>query len=167
MLETLGQSTILPVLRAQDDVITEQRHVYLMTANTTLTVTGGRIRVTPKAGGHHHPGDNLFTSLAKERGGTAIGVILSGEGSDGACGIRAIRQSGGTTLAQYPGSARFPSMPINAIETGCVDFVLRPDEIARKLARLCASLATSGDECEPPPSSRSKHNNDLAYASVG
>lgn len=139
LLKTLSHSTILPVLRAQDDVATQQRHVYVMTANTTLTVTADRIRVTLKAGGDHHPGDILFTSLAEERGQGAIGVVLCGEGSDGACGIQAIRQSGGATLAQHPGSARFPSMPINAIETRCVDFVLRPDEIARESARLCGS----------------------------
>lgn len=107
-----------------------------MTANTTLTMTGGRIRVTPKTGGCPHPGDVLFISLAEERADSAVSVVLSGEGSDGAFGVQAIRQRGGTTLAQYPGSARFPSMPINAIETGCVRFVLRPNEIARELTRL-------------------------------
>lgn len=169
LLETLGHSTILPVLRAQNDVATEQRHVYVMTANTTLAVSGGRIRVTPKAGGDHHPGDILFTSLAEERGQGAIGVVLSGEGSDGACGIQAIRQSGGATLAQHPGSARFPSMPINAIETGCVDFVLRPDDIARELARLSSFQfgvppASVRDEGEPAPLCRVRPN---AHPSAG
>jgi two-component system, chemotaxis family, CheB/CheR fusion protein len=159
LLETLSHSTILPVLRAQDDLATEERHVYVMTANTTLAVSGGRIRVTPKAGGDHHPGDILFTSLAEARGDGAIGVVLSGEGSDGACGVQAIRQSGGTTLAQHPGSARFPSMPINAIDTGCVDFVLRPDDIARELDRLCgfrlgASPASGGADAMQRPLSR-------------
>jgi len=146
LFETLRQRTVLPVVRAQDGVAAEQRHVYVITANTTLTITAGRIRVTAKAGGLHHPGDLLFTSLAAERGDSAIGVVLSGEGSDGAFGIQAIKQGGGATLAQYPGSARFPSMPINAIETGCVRFVLRPNQIAGELARLSgyASLANLG-----------------------
>jgi two-component system, chemotaxis family, CheB/CheR fusion protein len=158
LFETLTQRTIRPVMRPHDGVVAEQGNVYVTTANMALTMSGGRIRVTPKAGGLHDPGDILFTSLAQERGHDAIGVVLSGEGSDGALGIRAIRQSGGVALAQYPGSARFPSMPINAIETGCVDFVLRPNEIAHELARLsgvqsAASLATFRDECEPPVSS--------------
>jgi chemotaxis response regulator CheB len=80
--------------------------------------------------------------LLEERGQRAIGVVLPGEGSDGALGIQAIRRSGGATLAQYPGSARFPSMPINAIETGCVDFVLRPNEIVAELG--CLSGYPSG-----------------------
>ena len=134
--EALAKRTILPVMRAQDGVVAEQDHVYLIPANSTLTMTGRRIRVTPNASKDHHPGDILFTSLAEERGDLAIGVVLSGGGSDGALGVQAIKQGGGTTFAQYPGSARFPSMPISAIETGCVGFVLRPNEIARELTRL-------------------------------
>lgn len=153
LFETLSQRTIRPVTRPRDGLLAEQGNVYVSTASMALTMIGGRIRVAAKTGGHH-PGDILFTSLAQERGHGAIAVVLSGEGSDGALGIRAIRQNGGATLAQYPGSARFPSMPINAIQTGCVDFVLRPNEIARELARLsgdrsAAALATLRDECEP------------------
>src|SRR3984893_6607004 len=136
LAEALAQRTILPVMLAHDGVVAEQDHVYLIPANNTLTMTGRRIRVTPNAGKLHHPGDILFTSLAKECGDSAIGVVLSGGGSDGALGVRAIKQGGGTTFAQYPGSARFPSMPICAIETGSVGFVLRPNEIARALTRL-------------------------------
>ena len=136
LAEALAKRTILPVMHAHDGVVAEQDHIYLIPANTTLTMSGRRIRVTPNASKLHHPGDILFSSLAKERGDSAIGVVLSGEGSDGALGIRAIKQGGGTTFAQYPGSARFPGMPISAIETGCVGFVLRPNEIARELTRL-------------------------------
>jgi hypothetical protein len=75
-------------------------------------------------------------SLAQEFGTNAIGVILSGGGTDGGLGVRAIKHAGGLTFAQYPGSARFPNIPINAIDSGCVDFVLRPNEIAHELARV-------------------------------
>ena len=136
LAEALAMRTSLPVMQAADGMVAEQAHVYVIPAGTTLTMTGRRIRVTPNGGGLHHPGDILFTSLAKERGDSAIGVVLSGGGSDGALGIQAIKQGGGTTFAQYPGSARFPGMPISAIETGCVGFVLRPNEIARELTRL-------------------------------
>lgn len=141
LAEALAKRTILPVVHAHDGMVAEQDHVYLIPANTTLTMTGRRIRVTPNASKLHHPGDILFASLAKEHGDSAIGVVLSGEGSDGALGIRAIKQGGGTTFAQYPGSARFPGMPISAIETGCVGLVLRPNEIARELTRLSRHAA--------------------------
>jgi two-component system CheB/CheR fusion protein len=144
LAETLTKRTILPVIDANDGVVLEPDHVYVIRANTTLTITGGRIRVTPKASGVYRPGDSLFTSLAEERGDSAIGVVLSGGGSDGALGIQAIKKGGGSTFAQYPGSARFPSMPISAIETGCVDSVLRPNEIALELSRLIHRVAPPG-----------------------
>jgi two-component system CheB/CheR fusion protein len=144
LVEAFAKRTILPVLQAHDDGVPEPGHVYVMPANTTLTIIGGRIRVTPNASVHRHPGDILFASLAEERGDGAIGVVLSGGGSDGALGISAIRQHGGTTFAQYPGSSRFPSMPISAIETGCVSFVLRPNEIARELIRLSRGAVSAG-----------------------
>lgn len=131
----LARRTMFPVIHAQDGVMPERDHVYVMSANTTLTITGGRFTVTPGVTGLHHPGDTLFTSLAEDRGEGSIGVVLSGGGSDGALGVQAIRKCGGTTFAQYPGSARFPSMPISAIETGCVDAVLRPNEIAHALTQ--------------------------------
>ena len=93
-------------MQATDGTVAEQDHVDLIPAGTRLTMTGRRIRATPKSGGPHHPGDILFTSLAKDRGDSAIGVVLSGGGSDGALGIQAIKQGGGTTFAQYPGDLR-------------------------------------------------------------
>jgi two-component system, chemotaxis family, CheB/CheR fusion protein len=136
LFDTLAKRTILPVMHAHDGAVVKQDHVYVITANTTLTMASGRIRVTPNPSRLHHSADILFSSLAKERRYGAIGVVLSGEGSDGALGIQALKQVGGVTFAQYPGSARFPSMPISAIETGCVSFVLRSNEIAHELARL-------------------------------
>jgi two-component system, chemotaxis family, CheB/CheR fusion protein len=137
----LAKRTVFPVSHAQDGVMPERDHVYVMRANTTLTITGGHFSVIPAASGPYRPGDTLFTSLAEDRGDGAIGVVLSGGGSDGALGVQAIRKGGGTTFAQYPGSARFPSMPISAIETGCVDAVLRPNEIAHALIRRSHNVA--------------------------
>jgi two-component system CheB/CheR fusion protein len=136
LAESLAKRTSLPVIHAHDGLVAEHGRLYVIPPNSTPTMTGGRICVTPTASGIDSPADALFTSLAQEFGGNAIGVILSGGGSDRAPGIRAIRQAGGITFAQYPGSARFPNIPISAIDTGCVDFVLRPNEIAHELARI-------------------------------
>jgi two-component system CheB/CheR fusion protein len=114
LCEALAKRTMLPVVHARDGAVVEQGHVYVITANTALTLTGGRIRVTSNPSGPLHLADILFSSLAKERGHSAIGVVLSGEGSDGALGIQSLKQGGGATLAQHPGSARFPGMPISA-----------------------------------------------------
>ncbi len=145
LAQTLAERAILPVTLARDGVVVEERHVYVTSANSTLTITAGRICVIPNAGTLQHPGDSLLTSLAEELGRGAIGVVLSGEGFDGTLGVQAIRRGGGATLAQYPGSARFPSMPISAIETRCVDLVLRPNEIARELARLSRRIAAAAE----------------------
>jgi two-component system, chemotaxis family, CheB/CheR fusion protein len=132
----LAGRTTLPVMQAQEGWALERGRVYVIPPHVVPTIARGRIHVTPAAGELEQPADNLFISLAQESGDKAIGVILSGAGSERFLGIRAIRQAGGTTFAQYPGSARFPNMPISAIDTGCVDFVLRPNEIAHELTRL-------------------------------
>jgi two-component system, chemotaxis family, CheB/CheR fusion protein len=132
----IGRQSSIPVTLAQDGAEPERNHVYLLPGTATLEVPGGRICVPKKSNPIDYPGDALFTSLAQLRGACSVGVVLSGTGADGARGVRAIKRSGGVTFAEHPGSARLPSMPICAIETGCVDFVLRPYEIARELARI-------------------------------
>ena len=87
--------------------------------------------------------DVLFSSLAVAYADRAIGVVLSGGDSDGSLGIREIKHAGGFTFAQRPESARFPNMPSNAIETGCVDQVLRPSQIAGEIAGLSSRLRTA------------------------
>jgi two-component system CheB/CheR fusion protein len=86
----------------------------------------------------------LFHSLAEMRRPNVIGIILSGCGSDGAKGIQAIKQAGGMTFAQAENSARFFGMPSSAIQTGCVDFILVPGEIAQELIRTSRRLRGTG-----------------------
>ena len=92
----------------------------------------------------------LFSSLAVAYGEGAIGVVLSGGDADGSRGLREIKHAGGFTFAQKPESARFPTMPGRAIETGCVDLVLHPKDIAGELVRLSRRTAwTSATTNEP------------------
>ena len=124
-------------MRADDGCLLEHGRIYLVPQNVALTVARGRMYAAPATRGEiDYSADNLFISIAQESGDKAIGVILSGGGSDRALGIRAIKQAGGMTFAQYPGSARFPNLPISAIDTGCVDFVLRPNESAHELTLI-------------------------------
>src|SRR5260370_21059455 len=80
--------------------------------------------------------DQFFESLAEECGSRAIGVVLSGTGSDGTAGLRAIKAAGGLTFAQNQESAKFDAMPRSAIRAGFVDLVLTPREIAREIERI-------------------------------
>jgi two-component system CheB/CheR fusion protein len=128
----------MPVAQAEEGVAVERDHVYVIPPNATLTVREQHLHlaIRPSAPARHMPADALLKSLAADWGDASIGVILSGGDSDGALGIEAIKHEGGITFAQEPAQARFPSMPRSAIETGCVDFVLRAREIAHELVRL-------------------------------
>jgi two-component system, chemotaxis family, CheB/CheR fusion protein len=135
--EILAKKTPMSVEQIHDGLVVQANHVYVIPPNTALTLSEDRFRLTRRASeGPHHPVDVFFSSLADAQGEAAIGVVLSGGDSDGSLGVQQIKHSGGITFAQRPESAKFPSMPQNAIETGCVDFVLRPSAIAQELTLL-------------------------------
>jgi two-component system CheB/CheR fusion protein len=92
------------------------------------------------------PIDRFLRSLAQECGSRAIGVILSGAGTDGAAGLEAVKAAGGVTFAQDPTTAKFGSMPQAAIANGCVDFVLSPEAIAGELTKLGGHPYITEDE---------------------
>ncbi|MBY6042572.1 chemotaxis protein CheB [Phaeobacter italicus] len=83
--------------------------------------------------------DRFLVSLAEDRGARSAGVILSGTGSDGAYGIQAIRESGGITIAQEAESAKYDGMPVAAIQSGCVDLILRPSQIGANISKILSS----------------------------
>ena len=116
----------------------EANHVYVIPENVDLTIAGGALKLAPRTQtpGSHMPIDRFLRSLADQRGSRAIGVILSGAGSDGAAGVEAIKAAGGVTFAQDAATAKFATMPQAAVATGCVDFVLPPEGIAAELVRI-------------------------------
>ncbi len=138
LAEILGRSTAMPVREAADGTVVEANHVYVIPANIDLTIEYGRLKLAPRTqpAGRHMPIDRFLRSLAAECGSKAIGVILSGTGSDGAAGVEAIKAAGGVTFAQDAATAKFATMPQAAAATGCVDFVLPPEGIAAELARI-------------------------------
>lgn len=135
--ELLSDMEIMPVVEATDGILPKANHVYVIPPAFSLAMSGGALVTTPRAaGGPHLPVDRFFESLAKESGSLAIGVILSGNGSDGTLGLGAIKKAGGATFAQEPSTAKFESMPSSAIAAGNVDHALPPAEIARYLAAM-------------------------------
>jgi len=147
--EILAKKTAMPVSAAHSGQIVLPDHVYVIPPDVTLSVHGGRISLRPRASTHEPPlpVDVLFRSLADAYGDSAIGVVLSGGGSDGSAGVRALRMAGGITLAQTPETARFADMPRHAVDTGCVDLTMRPSEIAAELVRLGQRFA-AGDAAD-------------------
>src|ERR1035437_2376851 len=136
--EILARSTTMAVREAADGMPVEANHVYVIPANGDLTIAQGMLRLTTRTQGPgaHMPIDRFLRSLAEECGSRAIGVILSGAGTDGAAGIQAIKAAGGVTFAQDQYTAKFASMPQAAVATNCVDFVLPPERIAAELVRI-------------------------------
>src|SRR5262249_1688822 len=86
--------------------------------------------------GPHVPVDYFFRSLAADQGTRSIGVVLSGAGSDGTFGLKAIKEAGGITFAQDPESAKHDGMPKSAVDSGWADFCLRPESIAEELMNI-------------------------------
>jgi two-component system, chemotaxis family, CheB/CheR fusion protein len=134
--ELLSKATRIPVLEAINAMKIESNRVYVMPSNVDISITDGHFGLMPRVADHkqHLPIDIFMRSLAKVRKSQAIGVILSGTASDGTAGIVAIRAEGGVTFAQNPETAKFDGMPRSAIESGCIDYVLSPEQIAAELS---------------------------------
>jgi len=144
MVELLGRETELPVLVVSDGIDLEANKIYITPPNKHAYIKNGRLRLAET---HDEIGpkpsiDFLFANLAEDQGEQAIGIILSGTGSDGAHGMRAIKSLGGITIAQEPKSAKYDSMPQASIKSGMVDLVLKPEHIAEKLQSIIESPNT-------------------------
>ena len=136
--ELLQKKTPMPVVEVKKGMRLEPDHVYVIPPNTTMTVSDHSLQLEKRTekSGTHMPVDLFMRSLAAQQGNCAIGVILSGLGSDGTLGMAEIQAQGGVTFAQDEGSAKYDSMPRSVIDAGCVDYVLPPKSIARELVRI-------------------------------
>ena len=135
MKELLEKFTSMNVCRAEDGMIMEPDHIYLITPRKNITTINGKLFLADqdKRDRLHLPIDNFFHSLAEDREEQAIGIILSGTGSDGTRGLRSIKAEGGTIFVQDMESAEFDGMPRCAIATGIVDFILPPEQMPAQL----------------------------------
>ncbi|MEO8199129.1 MAG: chemotaxis protein CheB [Gemmatimonadota bacterium] len=126
MTELLQGHTELKVVAAQDGMQVEPNHIYMIQPDRYLTIENHTLHQTQPAEprGMRLSVDVLFHSMARDLKECAVGIILSGTGSDGSLGLRAIKESGGLTLVQDPATAEFDGMPRSAILTGVVDAVL-------------------------------------------
>ncbi|MDP2212012.1 MAG: chemotaxis protein CheB [Candidatus Aquicultor sp.] len=138
--ELISRVTAMPVSEVKDGMQVEPNHVYVIPPDTVMRISHGVLKLTPRDQTHglYLPIDYFFRSLVEDDGGIAIGVVLSGTGSDGAEGLKAIKAQNGITFAQDLDSAEQDGMPKSASATGAVDFVMTPQEIAQELARLAA-----------------------------
>ncbi|MDZ4180098.1 MAG: chemotaxis protein CheB, partial [Coriobacteriia bacterium] len=138
LADILGRVSKMPVSEATQGMRVEVDHVYVMPPNVSIRVSGGAIVLEkrPKPPTQVLPVDILLRSLAEECENKAVGVVLSGTGSDGALGLAAVKAAGGLTIAQDRSTAEYDGMPQAAIDAGAADAVLDPEQIAEELVRL-------------------------------
>ncbi len=145
--ELLQRATKIPVLEIADDVTVLPDHVYILPSNKMMVANDGVLQLSPrttKKGERNLPIDLFFTSLAEIHRDHAIGVVLSGTGTDGTLGLKAIRDNDGITVAQDEASATHAGMPNSAVQANVVDFVLPPGDIPRKLAEVVRIIRKNG-----------------------
>jgi two-component system CheB/CheR fusion protein len=138
--ELIQIETEMPVVTITDGLKTEPNSVYVIPPGVELSVLRGVLHLLkPEVGSNPKlPIDHFFRALAVDSQERAVGVILSGMGSDGVLGVRAIHEKSGFVFAQDPVDANYAGMPASAIQTGCVDMVATADELP---ARIIDSLA--------------------------
>ena len=136
LVRVLGRHSRLPVVLGEDGALLEPDVIHIIPAGFDGFVEGGALKLRPPGPESlSSPSVNaLFTSLARDRGSRAIGLILSGTGSDGRTGCRELKRLGGWTLAQEPSEARFNGMPGSALEAGAIDRALPAEALGRALA---------------------------------
>ena len=132
----LGKVTAMPVIQLADTVRPRPNTVYVQPPNKCVIVKDNTLKLICRTEQLNLAIDHFFELLADDRGARAIGVILSGTGTDGTHGLRAIKAAGGLTFAQDEASAKFDAMPRSAIRGGFVDAVLPPREIAQEIRRI-------------------------------
>jgi len=142
----LAHSTAMSIVEATSGVEPEADHVYVIPPGVDMALRDGRLVVGTAERDRRTPRsiDLFLHSLAEQEQDRAIGVVLSGTGTDGTEGLQAIRAQGGIALVEHPTSARFPGMPESAIAAGAADLVLAIDDLARELVELSRSPVLKG-----------------------
>ncbi|HEY2743384.1 MAG TPA: chemotaxis protein CheB [Polyangia bacterium] len=149
MDELLGRQTTLPIHRVVDGMEVRPDAVYLIPPRKDMIISSGKLLLNEREDvrAFSLPIDHFFRSLAQDVGRRAVGIVLSGAGSDGSRGVREIHDAGGLIICQTPESARFQSMPLAAQQSNVVDIFLKPEEMPHALMRYSADPAR---RAEPP-----------------
>lgn len=134
----LARATTMPVIQVTREIRLRANRIYIIPPDKFMEIRKGSLHLVPRPlQGVNHAIDHFLFSLAKEHAAGSIGIVLSGEGSDGAEGIKILKEeSGGVTMAQEPSTAASQSMPFNAIQIDHVDYILTPEAIAHELAAM-------------------------------
>ncbi len=154
LAEVLGRWTDMSVTQAVDGEAVQADHVHVIPPNTLMTIEVGHLRLrTPSTPMRENNAiDIFFSALAADQGERAIGIVLSGTGSDGTLGLKAIRQAGGIALAQGGNGTgpQYPGMPSSAIAAGAVDLILSVEAMPERILQLNVPLEAPADDAPMP-----------------
>ncbi|MGE5243042.1 MAG: chemotaxis protein CheB [Betaproteobacteria bacterium] len=161
MPELLARATALSVEAARDRQPLEADHVYIIPPNRTLTLEQGLLHVEEVVDRRGLRGsiDHFFRSLAEDQGDRAVAIVLSGTGTEGTLGARAVKAEGGMVMAQAPETASQPGMPSGAIAAGLVDLVLPPEKMP---GALLEHVRGNGQRRVVPAAAETKALDDLS-----
>jgi chemotaxis methyl-accepting protein methylase len=156
--ELVQRYTRMHVFAVEDGMRVEPSRVYVIPPNRNLSLLNGTLALSapPVSCARQFPIDFFFRSLARECGERAVGVLLSGTGTDGTLGARAIKMGGGLVIAQSAESSAYDGMSRSVIASGTVDYVLPPTEMPARLIAHAAAFASEGRPASSPPSARVK-----------
>jgi PAS domain S-box-containing protein len=146
MVELLARHTTMPVVEAENDLPVEADHVYIIPPNKYMTIHGGVLRLTgPVERRTSQTSIDLFLrSLADDQQERSICIILSGTGSHGTLGLKAVKAAGGMAMVQDPATAEYERMPQSAIATGLADYVLPPEQMPDALVKYVRHAYVNG-----------------------
>jgi two-component system CheB/CheR fusion protein len=162
LTELIARKTAMSVREVSDGMSVGPNKIYVIPPNSTMSISGDFLHLAPRVDsrGLHMSVDQFMRALAEQKGNHAVGIILSGTGTDGTLGIAEIQAQGGVTFAQDEASAKYYGMPRSAVASGSVDYVLPPKQIAAELARIALHPYIG-------PSSPSEHSGSLPVANDG
>ena len=161
LVEILQRITALKVSEADNQMLVQANHVYIIPPNRDMAIKAGKLQLSKpeQTRGQRMPIDHFFRSLADERADKAIGIVLSGTGSDGTLGLRAIQGAGGLCLAQEPDTAKYDGMPQSAIQAGHVTNILPVEDMPKVLLDSMKHFVVS-PVVLPPPTANAGHGLD-------
>ncbi|WP_292461777.1 chemotaxis protein CheB [Methanolobus sp.] len=150
--DIIRRYTKMQVYEVTDRMVVKPDNVYVIPPNWDMVIIDGLLNLLEPAEEHGYrlPIDSFFRSLASDQKECAIGIVLSGTGSDGTMGVRAIKAEGGMVMAESPEHSEYNGMPKSAIDTGLVDYILKPGEMPAKLREYVSHMYE--DEFQSSPS---------------
>ncbi len=157
LTEIIGRETSLTVADVTDNLLPKPNVIYITPPNQNIVVEKNRLRLVDpsKEPGAPQPSvDTFLKSLAVSKKEFAVGIILSGTGSDGAKGMASVRAHGGITIAQDELTAKYSSMPLAALDSGNVDLVMSPEETSAQIPKIIAQPRDLNALRSSPPQSR-------------